>query len=147
VERLRREHNGSLGSGVVMREERGLSMSAFVAVVVLALLVVAGLVVDGGAQAVAARRAELVASAAARAAADETAAARLAGREPDAGAAIATAQRVLAGSGDVTGEVRLVAGRVRVSTTTTVEPVFLSLIGIQRLVGRGAAEADLVSNR
>ena len=81
------------------------------------------------------------------AAADETAAARLAGREPDAGAAIATAQRVLAGSGDVTGEVRLVAGRVRVSTTTTVEPVFLSLIGIQRLVGRGAAEADLVSNR
>ena len=34
-----------------------------------------------------------------------------------------------------------------VSTTTTVEPVFLSLIGIQRLVGRGAAEADLVSNR
>ncbi len=130
-----------------MREERGLSMSAFVAVVVLALLVVAGLVVDGGAQAVAARRAELVASAAARASADETAAARLAGREPDAGAAIATAQRVLAGSGDVTGEVRLVAGRVRVSTTTTVEPVFLSLIGIQRLVGRGAAEADLVSNR
>jgi Flp pilus assembly protein TadG len=130
-----------------MHDQRGLSMSSFVAVVVLALLIVAGLVVDGGAQAVAARRAELVASAAARAAADETAAARLAGRKPDAGAAIAAAQRVLSASQDVTGEVRLIAGRVRVTTTSGAEPVFLSLIGIQRLTVHGSAEADLVSNR
>ena len=44
------------------RGQRGVSLSSFFAVVVLALLLVAGLVVDGGAQAVAARRAELVAS-------------------------------------------------------------------------------------
>lgn len=130
-----------------MSGERGLSMSSFVAVVVLALLLVAGLVVDGGAQAVAARRAELVASGAARAAVDETAPARLAGRAPDVGAAIASAQRVLAASGDVTGDVRVVAGRVQVTTSSSTEPVFLSLIGIRRLVGHGSAEADLVSNR
>jgi hypothetical protein len=130
-----------------MRGERGLSMSSFVAVVVLALLLVAGLVVDGGAQAVAARRAELVASAAARAAVDETAPARLAGRAPDVGAAIAAAQRVLASSDNVTGDVRVVAGRVQVTTTSSTEPVFLSLIGIRRLAGHGSAEADLVSNR
>ncbi len=129
------------------RDQRGMSMSVFVAVSVLALLLVAGLVVDGGGQAVAARRAELVAAAAARAAADETAAARLAGRRPEAAPAIAAAEAVLAGSGDVSGEVRFVDGRVRVTTTAGVDTVFLSLIGIQRLTGRGSAEADLVANR
>ena len=138
----------STGGGADMaRDDRGVSLSTFVVVVVLALLLVAGLVVDGGAQAVAARRAELVASAAARAAADETAAARLAGREPDAAAAIAAARRVLAASGDVTGEVVLVAGRVRVTTAASVEPVFLSLIGIRGLAASGAAEAELVADR
>ncbi len=131
----------------MVRDQRGMSMSVFIAVSVLALLLVAGLVVDGGAQAVAARRAELVAAAAARAAADQTAAARLAGQRPEAAAAIAAAQRVLADSGGVTGEVRFVEGRVRVSTTAAVDTVFLSLIGIQRLTGRGSAEADLIANR
>lgn len=131
----------------MVRDQRGMSMSVFIAVSVLALLLVAGLVVDGGAQAVAARRAELVAAAAARAAADQTAAARLAGQRPEAAAAIAAAQRVLADSGGVTGEVRFVEGRVRVSTTAAVDTVFLGLIGIQRLTGRGSAEADLIANR
>ena len=130
-----------------MRDQRGMSLSVFVAVVVLALLLVAGLVVDGGAQAVAARRAELVAAAAARAAADETAAARLAGQRPVLNEAIAAAQRVLAESHDVTGEVRLVSGRVQVLTTSGVDTVFLSLIGITRLSATGSAEAELVANR
>lgn len=129
------------------RDQRGVSLSTFFAVVVLALLLVAGLVVDGGAQAVAARRAELVASAAARAAADETATARLAGRKPDAAAAIAAAHRVLATSGDVSGDVRLVAGRVRVTTASGADTVVLSLIGIRRLNAHGSAEAELTSNR
>ncbi len=127
--------------------QRGMSLSAFVAVVVPALLLVAGLVVDGGAQAAAARRVELVAAAAARAAADETAAARLAGEDPDAGAAIAAARRVLAEAGGVTGEVELAGSRVRVRASTTAETVFLSLVGINRLDARGAAEAELVGNR
>ena len=129
------------------RDQRGMSLSSFVVLVVLVLLVVVGLVVDGGAQAVAARRAELVASAAARAAADATAADRLAGEKPDTAAAIAAAQGVLAASGDVEGHVELVSGRVRVTTTSGADAVFLTLIGIQRLSARGSAEAELVSNR
>ena len=122
-------------------------MSAFVAVAVLALLLVAGLVIDGGAQATAARRAELAASAAARAAADETAASRLAGKQPDAGAAIAAARQVLAQSEGVAGEVRLAGDRIQVTTTAGVDTVLLSLIGITRLDGHGSAEAELVANR
>jgi Flp pilus assembly protein TadG len=124
-----------------------MSLSSFVVLVVPALLIVAGLVVDGGAQAVAARRAELVASAAARAAADATAADRLAGRTPNTSAAITAAQHVLAASGDVEGHVELVAGRVRVSTSSGADAVFLSLIGIERLSAKGSAEAELVANR
>jgi Flp pilus assembly protein TadG len=124
-----------------------MSLSVFVAVCVLALLLIAGLVVDGGGQAVASRRAELVAAAAARAAVDETATARLAGQPPEVAAAIRAAQQVLTDSGDVTGEVRLVGGRVLVTTTSGVDTVFLSLIGIPRLAGRGSAVAELVANR
>lgn len=130
-----------------MRDQRGMSLSVFVAVAVLAMLLVAGLVVDGGAQAVAARRAERVAAAAARAAADETAAARLAGQPPPVAGAIAAAQRVLTDSHEVTGEVRVVGGRVQVTATSGADTVFLSLIGITRLSATGSAEAELVANR
>jgi hypothetical protein len=61
--------------------------------------------------------------------------------------AIAAARKVLTDSRDVTGEVRLVGGRVQVTTTSGVDTVFLSLIGITRLTGTGSAEADLVANR
>lgn len=128
-------------------DQHGMSMSAFFAVAVLALLLVAGLVVDGGAQATASRRAELVASAAARAAADETASARLAGADPDLGVAAAAANRVIAESQDVTGEVAFAAGRVQVSTSAGADTVFLSLIGIRRLEAKGSAEAELVASR
>ena len=127
------------------RDERGMSLSTMFAVAVLALLLVAGLVVDGGAQAEASRRAELGAAAAARAAADETATARLAGKAVDAGAAIAVAQRVLDEAG-VAGSVTLSAGRVRVTANAEVSTVFLSLIGINQLVAKGSAEAELIAN-
>lgn len=128
-----------------MRDERGVSLSAMFAVVVLALLLMAGLVVDGGAQAEASRRAELGAAAAARAAADETATTRLAGKSVDAGAAVAAAQRMLDEAG-VSGSVTLSGGRVRVSTRAEVGTVFLSLIGIDKLSANGSAEAELVAN-
>lgn len=127
--------------------QRGVSLSSFFAVVVLALLLVAGLVVDGGAQAVAARRAELVASAAARAGADATAASRLAGEKTDVAAAVTAARQVLSASEDVTGDVEVVASRIRVTTTSGADTVLLSLIGIPRLDAHGSAEAELVSNR
>lgn len=129
------------------RDQRGVSLSAFFAVVVLGLLLMAGLVVDGGAQAVAGRRAELLASAAARAGADATAASRLAGEPADVSAAVAAAQQVLSASADVTGEVQVAAGRIRVTTRSGADTVLLSLIGIRRLDAHGSAEAELVSNR
>lgn len=128
-----------------MPKERGQSMSTFFAVVVFALLVVSGLVVDGGAQAAASRSAELVAAAAARAASDETATRRLAGRQIDRGAAIAAAQRVIDANAGLSGSVSLSGnGTVLVTTRSTVETVFLSLIGINSLSVGGSAEAQLV---
>lgn len=123
-----------------------MSLSVFFAALVPALLLVAGLVVDGGAQAEAARRAELGASAAARAAADQTGAARLAGRTPDRAAAVAAGEQALADAG-LSGSVRLVGDRVVVTTQTQVPTAFLSLIGITRLSATGSAEADLVADR
>lgn len=129
------------------RDQRGLSMAPFVAAIVLSILLLIGLVVDGGAQATATRRAERLAAAAARAAADETAAARLAGQRPDYAAAIAKAQQVVAEEPDVTADVTFVGGRVRVVTTTGADTAVLSVIGIARLSAHGSAEAELVADR
>lgn len=127
-----------------MRSERGQSLTVFVSVVVFALLLVAGLVIDGGAQSAANRRAQLTAAAAARAAADETAAARLAGTRPDVGAAVSAARRVLASDPTLDASVDLLNdGRIRVATSTRVDTILLSLIGISTLPARGEAEAQL----
>ena len=125
-----------------MRDERGQALSTFVAASMLALLLMCGLVVDGGAQAQAATRAQSAAALAARAAVDTTATARLADRQPDHGKAIAAARAVLARH-DVEGEVALRAGQVEVRTTTQVETIFLSLIGITTLAASGSATAEL----
>lgn len=125
-----------------MRTERGQALSVFVAVSVLGLLLMCGLVVDGGAQAAAAGRAQSAAALAARAAVDTTATARLAGTEPEPREAIAAARQVMAAHG-VEGEVSLRAGQVEVRTTTRVETIFLSLIGITTLGASGSAIAEL----
>lgn len=125
-----------------MREERGQALSVFVAVSVFGLLLMCGLVVDGGAQAEAARRAQNAAAQAARAALDTTAMARLAGAEPEVGKAIAAARQVLVAHG-VEGDIALRSGRAVVTTTARVETVFLSLIGINTLRATGSATAEL----
>ena len=59
-------------------------------------------------------------------------------------AALAAAQEVLAGEPDIQGSVSLAAdGTVRVTTSTSVDTVLLSLIGITRLPGNGNAAAQL----
>ncbi|MCW5952665.1 MAG: hypothetical protein KIT69_10435, partial [Propionibacteriaceae bacterium] len=105
-------------------------------------LLMCGLVVDGGAQAEAARRAQSAAAMAARSALDSTATARLAGAEPEVGKAVAVARQVLAAHG-VEGDITLRAGQVEVTTTAQVETVFLSLIGINTLRATGSATAEL----
>ncbi len=126
------------------RSERGQALSSFIVVVVIALLLITGLVVDGGRKSAADRRAELTAAAAARSAVDATAAQRQAGRRPDAGVAIAAARQVIADESGLQGSATLAAdGSVQVTTSTTVDTVFLSLIGINTLQGHGEAKAQL----
>jgi len=126
------------------RGERGQALSSFIVVVMIALLLITGLVVDGGRKSAADRRAELTAAAAARSAVDATATQRQAGRRPDAGVAIAAARQVIADESGLQGSATLAQdGSVQVTTSTTIDTVFLSLIGINTLQGHGEAKAQL----
>lgn len=124
-------------------DERGASLSVLVVVVMMALFLVAGLVVDGGAKVSAVRRAESVAAHAARAGADAGAVGRAAGTGVDVGAVRAASAGVLAERG-VAGDVVVEAGEVRVTTRVEERTVFLSAIGIDAVAGTGDATAVLV---
>ncbi len=127
-----------------MRSERGQAISLFIAVLVPALLLIVGLVVDGGQQSLGARKAEFAAAAAARAAVDATAAQRLAGQRPNTALAVQAARESLAAEPDVRADIDLLAdGRIRVRTQTSVRTILLSLVGINALDARGEAAADL----
>ncbi len=119
-----------------------MSLSAFFAVVVVCLLLLAGLVIDGGAKVSADRRAEAVAAHAARAGADAAVGHRLVGNDPSS-AAHRAALAVLDDAG-VAGQVTVTGERVSVTTTITVETTFLSLIGTDTLTGHGRASATSV---
>lgn len=126
--------------------DRGQALTAFVAVVVSALLLVTGLVVDGGRQATATRSASAAAAAAARAATDAGARDRLSGGTGTLVAANAARSHLDAAGLDGT-VTTLVDGRVRVQTTRRVQTVFLSLIGIRDLPARGDATSELAAVR
>ena len=123
-------------------DQRGQALSAFVAVVLTALFGVAGLVVDGGAKSAGRAEAESVAAHAARAAVDASARARATGTPLDVGAVRAAGAQVISDRGLV-GEVTIVDGVVRVTTTSTSRTVFLSLVGITTLTSTGEATAVL----
>lgn len=126
------------------RDERGVSLSVFVATVVVALLAMGGLVMDGGALSVATRECQQVASEAARAAVDAGALRRAAGLSDDKSEMRAAAQGVLNAYG-VAGEVAFEDGAVVVRTRATVETTFLSLIRINELRTDGESRAELRS--
>ncbi|MDO5683979.1 MAG: pilus assembly protein TadG-related protein, partial [Propionibacteriaceae bacterium] len=128
---------------VVVPDERGMSLSVLVLLWIGALIIVAGLVVDGGQQVTAARRAESAAAGAARAAADAGGTYRLAGRN-DPGAGVAAAQAYIAAIDNVRGTVTLSSGVVRVDTQSSSPTIFLSLLGIGEVYASAVAEADLV---
>jgi hypothetical protein len=104
-------------------------------------------VVDGGAQAAAANRAERVAAAAARAASDDTAAARLAGTPPNAAHAIGVAHQWVATESGVSAEVGVHDNEIVVHTTVVAPTMLLTLIGINSLTATGSAKAQLVADR
>lgn len=122
-------------------------MSPFLVILLPALLVMVGLVVDGGAQAAAARHAERVAASAARAGSDAAAADRLSGGGDGARVALAAAQQVVNQDLAVSGSVSVVDNAVVVSTRMRTPTAVLSLIGIAEVVGEGSARALLTADR
>jgi Flp pilus assembly protein TadG len=121
------------------------SISLALVVMVSALLVAVGLVVDGGAKLRAVQQATAVAGEAARAASQEvnvagvqtTGTARL-----DTAAARSAARETLAEAG-VEGSVTVATGRVSVTAKVSRPTVFLSLLGVSSMTGSGSATADL----
>lgn len=127
-------------------DDRG-SVTLFLSIAVLGLLVMAGLVVDGGAKVRAAQRADRVAAEAARAAGqavDLTSVLAGTAIKVDTRAALAAARAYLTASG-VTGSAEVSAdGRsIVVHTAASEHTVFLGLIGISELHVHGRASAVL----
>jgi hypothetical protein len=133
------------------QDERGQAVSVMVLGFVAALIMVAGLVIDGGQKAAAISRAETLAAGAARAAANAGAGATL-GSGQDARLASAQARRAAttylaaaSTTGDrVRGTVSVRDTTVNVRTDVTVNTIFLSLIGITTLRASGDATARMV---
>lgn len=125
------------------RDERGVSLSAFVATIVVALLAMGGLVIDGGAQSNAVRECQQVAAEAARAASDAGSLRRAAGQPADLGEQQAAALSVIASRPSLTGTVSVAGGVITVRTSATVATTFLSLIRINSLPASGEARAVL----
>lgn len=129
------------------RDERG-STALFYVVIVFALFATIGLVVDGGGKIRALQQADSVAYEAARAggqAVQGPEAVQGNGATIDAGKARSAAQSYLSAAG-VRGSVDIVDGtRLRVTTTTHYEPIFLGLIGAgNTMTTHGTAEVRLV---
>lgn len=126
------------------RRDRGVSLSAFVMTVVVALLMMGGLVIDGGAQSNASRECQQVAAEAARAGQDAAALNRAAGvGTVDTHAIRAAALQVLADHPEVSHDVQIDGDTVVVRTSRSVPTTFLSLARIDSLDASGEARAVL----
>lgn len=135
-----------MGRGRLERDERGQSVSVLVVLVMAALIMVTGLVVDGGQKVAADSAAEVAAAGAARAAGNALARDRVQGTVNPV-RAVDAARTHLAGHLGVRGSVRLVDGRVRVETSATRPTLFLNLIGFTTVRGNGSAEAEVIGVR
>lgn len=125
------------------RDERGQSISLFVLVIMGALIMTAGLVIDGGQKVAATSRAESAAAGASRAAGNAAATQQLGGGDP-ASAAVIAAKTYLAGQPGVTGTVSISNGIIVVTTTADEPTILLSTIGIASVSGEGSARANIV---
>jgi Flp pilus assembly protein TadG len=127
------------------RIEDGGSISLALVVMVSALLVAVGLVVDGGAKLRAVQQATAVAGEAARAATQQVNVARVqtAGTARIDSAAARRAARETLDEAGVKGTVTVAAAQVSVSATVDRPTVFLSLLGVGSVTGSASATADL----
>lgn len=133
-----------LAGRITERSERGQSISVFVILVMGALIMVTGLVVDGGQKVAATSKAETAAAGAARAAANAGASGVVVG-VANVGAAKAAANSFLAGTPGVSGSATVRRGIVTVTTQSSNSTIFLSIIGIGKVTGSGSATANLVT--
>lgn len=123
-------------------DHRGMSFSVFTVVIFAALILVAGLVVDGAAQLAEHRRVQVVAAQSVRVGSDAAAGARLTG-STGARQALESARDVLWRS-NLDGRVELDAGTLIVTTTSHTDTTFLGLIGVDHLAVEGHAEGELI---
>lgn len=126
------------------RDTRGVSLSTFAVVVFAALIMVAGLVIDGGQKVTATRRAEAIAASAARAGADAGSTGSIAGSGLGA-RSVTVAQNYLDGTPGVSGSAKINGGRVIVTVDVTQPTIFLSLLGITTVTGHGESVQELRS--
>jgi hypothetical protein len=126
------------------RNERGQSISLFVLVIMSALMITTGLVIDGGQKVAATSRAESAAAGAGRAAGNAAATQQLGGAD-SGGAAVLAAKSYLAGQPGVVGTVSISNGIVSVATSANEPTILLSVIGISSVAGRGFARVNIVA--
>lgn len=127
------------------RDERGSgSNSVLVLLLIPIVVLLLGLIVDGGRHVQATARAEATADQAGRAGLDSAAASALAGRRHTTDAVLA-ARTLLAGDPEVDGSVQLLPGGLLQVTTASSEPaLFLNVLGVRTLTGHGSTTVDLV---
>lgn len=134
--------------------QRGHAVSVLVLVVVPAIVLLAGVVIDGGQQAQATSRAESVAAGAARAAGNggiTSGFVQDSSSDLDVDQARRAARDYLAAAAQteprVTGRVTIDHDHVLVHTEASAHTIFLSLIGIDTVTAHGSAEAEVVAVR
>lgn len=124
------------------------SVTVFLAITVAGLLLLMGLVADGGLKVRASQRADQIAAEAARAAGQALDTSRVQagdGAHTDPGAAVAAATAYLSAAGHPgTVAVAPDGTAIEVDVTVTAPTSFLSLIGITQLTVHGHAQASLL---
>ena len=125
--------------------DRG-SISLWAALAAFCMIVIVGIAVDFGGQAVAEQRARTVAAQAARAAGQQLqldAVARAGTAQTDTSRAVTAATTFLAQAGQ-TGTARVAGNTITVTVTSSYRCVFLSIIGIASLPVTGTSTAEVV---
>lgn len=127
--------------------DRG-SLTLMLSVMMVALLALAGLVIDGGRKLNESEKAYALAEEAARAGAGEVNRSVAYGSgvfKVDQSQAISAAQAYVASTGDAGSVTAVGADKIRVTVTITANTDVLSLIGIDTMTSTGTAVASLVS--
>ncbi|MCL2489789.1 MAG: pilus assembly protein TadG-related protein [Propionibacteriaceae bacterium] len=125
-------------------DERGVSMSVFACGAIMALLILAGLVVDGTAQLMARERAQGAAAQIARWATDASVPYQVDGSD-GRNVALTAARTAAANYPDLNFDITMdQAGVLHITGTKQVNTVFLQLIGVSSLPATGMASAVVI---